>query len=130
MSRSPEQSPAFRVGAQQWAQQWAQQGSNLRPLVCKTSALPLSYAPRSAHRLVARTGRGADGEPTEALLPGRPRHHTEDNARSPAVTTTATSTASTTDRPRHSSTPPASTPTVSAPACSSPPSPKAAVTTR
>jgi hypothetical protein len=25
--------------------QWAQQGSNLRPLACKASALPLSYAP-------------------------------------------------------------------------------------
>jgi hypothetical protein len=24
---------------------WAQQGSNLRPLACKASALPLSYAP-------------------------------------------------------------------------------------
>src|SRR4051794_15006937 len=29
---------------------WAQQGSNLRPLVCKTSALPLSYTPRSVAR--------------------------------------------------------------------------------
>jgi hypothetical protein len=26
---------------------WAQQGSNLRPLACKASALPLSYAPDS-----------------------------------------------------------------------------------
>lgn len=27
-------------GASRW---WTRQGSNLRPLVCKTSALPLSY---------------------------------------------------------------------------------------
>ena len=35
-----------------WPGWWARQGSNLRPLGCKPSALPLSYAPRG------RTGRG------------------------------------------------------------------------
>jgi hypothetical protein len=35
------------VGALQmsWSGWWARQGSNLRPLGCKPSALPLSYAP-------------------------------------------------------------------------------------
>ena len=28
-----------------WSSRWARQGSNLRPLGCKPSALPLSYAP-------------------------------------------------------------------------------------
>src|SRR6266568_6044756 len=46
--------------------QWAQQGSNLRPLACKASALPLSYAPvqSPAPRLSddpgQRTSPGAD----------------------------------------------------------------------
>lgn len=30
---------------------WARQGSNLRPLACKASALPLSYAPRNGGKL-------------------------------------------------------------------------------
>jgi len=36
---------------------WAQQGSNLRPLVCKTRALPLSYAPRVLERAEPGHGR-------------------------------------------------------------------------
>jgi hypothetical protein len=35
-------------GENRWSGWWARQGSNLRPLGCKPSALPLSYAPGNA----------------------------------------------------------------------------------
>ena len=45
--------------------QWAQQGSNLRPLACKASALPLSYAP-------VRAARAATGDdPGQRTSPAR-----------------------------------------------------------
>ena len=53
---------------------WAQQGSNLRPLACKASALPLSYAPGSCRRL--RPGEEIAGRHVDRRLgyrtPARP----------------------------------------------------------
>ena len=47
---------------------WAQQGSNLRPLACKASALPLSYAPVPAVRHSA----GSGGNPAQRTFrPGQ-----------------------------------------------------------
>src|ERR1022692_4298858 len=48
-----------------YERQWAQQGSNLRPLACKASALPLSYAPVPPSGYPGR-------QPGTAYLPARP----------------------------------------------------------
>src|SRR5262249_38600788 len=56
--------------------QWAQQDLNLRPLGCKPSALPLSYAPRGGAGLAARRrqrvlfGDGGDGFLPRGLVAG------------------------------------------------------------
>jgi hypothetical protein len=63
---------------------WAQLGSNQRPLACKASALPLSYAPFAARRgnlrltgpaylpfvWLALFGRPAAGPPPDGARPG------------------------------------------------------------
>src|ERR1022692_3100615 len=72
-----------------YERQWAQQGSNLRPLACKASALPLSYAPvppssipqipggNPAQRTPGPASTGADARaqasPRQAGLSGPPR---------------------------------------------------------
>jgi hypothetical protein len=43
-----------RLDGSCWSDWWARQGSNLRPLGCKPSALPLSYAPGSRTAEAAR----------------------------------------------------------------------------
>ena len=48
--------------------QWAQVGSNHRPLACKASALPLSYAPVPPSSIPQDPGR----QPGTAYLPARP----------------------------------------------------------
>src|SRR3977135_2230695 len=47
-----------------WPKGWAQQDSNLRPLACKASALPLSYAPDAT-----RVARYSGWQCGQGLLP-------------------------------------------------------------
>jgi hypothetical protein len=58
-----------------WSSRWARQGSNLRPLGCKPSALPLSYAPLAELRKgPARRIRPAVRPPPSSNPPGRAAH--------------------------------------------------------
>ena len=65
--------PMAQIFSLTWSFWWAQVGSNHRPLACKASALPLSYAPKvaiataQAYRQACRPGRSAD-----RCRPGRP----------------------------------------------------------
>src|SRR2546430_6579576 len=68
-----------------WWVGWARLGSNQRPLACKASALPLSYAPRNAGPVYRATGPAPqttsprelrerrDRLPPGVLVPGLPR---------------------------------------------------------
>ncbi len=66
---------------------WARQGSNLRPLACKASALPLSYAPRALVRvrnIVPLWGTGVGNRRGTGLRAGMrsPRRPTATSTRS------------------------------------------------
>jgi hypothetical protein len=60
---------------------WAQLGSNQRPLACKASALPLSYAPPAARR----GNLGVTDVTGPAYLPLRPARRSRQTGRRPAA---------------------------------------------